>query len=116
MNIVKSLLITAVLVISAFAQTAAVTSHNTTTIPYNGIAVPVHLAWGAVVPPTGWIVADYCIGGSSVSGQEHLTTTIGSIVYKGCGTHATGTSFDLFPGLGPHFWVVWAELLSTDGT
>jgi hypothetical protein len=105
----KRLLTFVLLVASAFAQTATVGSHNTITVPYNGQAVPVHLAWGAPTPPSGWTVYDYCIGGSNTSGQEHG-------VYKGCGSHVTGTSIDIYPPVGQWFWVVWAELRSTDGT
>ena len=97
-------------------QTATLTAHNTTTIPYNGQAVPVHLSWNAIAPPTGWVVVDYCLGGSGISGQEHAGQTIGGILYKGCGLHAATTSADVFPFTGPGFWVVWAELKSTDGT
>ncbi len=97
-------------------QTATLTAQNTTTIPYNGKPIPVHLAWNAVVPPTGWIVVDYCVGDSVIAGQEHAGRTIGSNVYKGCEAHAPGTTLDVFPFTGPHFWVVWAELRSTNGT
>ena len=95
---------------TALAQTATVVSpRNTITVPYNGQPAFVHLAWGPPPPIAGWTLLDYCVGGSTVSGQEHGT-------YKGCGSHVTGTSLDVAPFTGPHFWVVWAELKSTDGT
>ncbi len=94
----------------AHGQTATVTSHNTISIPYDGNAVPVHLNWGAIPPITGWTLIDYCVASSDTPGHEH------DPVHKGCGTHVIGTTFDMFPAVGPRFYVVWAELKSTDGT
>lgn len=82
-------------------------SQTTTIIPYDGHAVPVHLKWAAITPPTGWAVYDYCVAGSDTSGQEHAT--------PGCSTHAAGTALDVFPELGPGFYVVWAELKNATG-
>lgn len=84
----------------ALAQTATV-SRGTTVKPYDGQAAIVRLAWGPPAPTAGWTLVDYCVGGSDVSGQEHG-------VYKGCGAHVTGTSIDLAPATGLHFWIVWA--------
>lgn len=107
----KLLLLILLLGTFVHAQTATVmSSHNTTVIPYDGQAVPVHLAWGPPAPVAGWTLFDYCVSGSGVSGQEH------GIQYRGCGTHASTTTLDVYPPIGPHFWVVWAEFKSTDGT
>lgn len=98
-------------------QTATVAPTNSVTIlNTNTTGVPVHLRWGAITPTAGWTLIDYCIGESDTAGQEHAATTQGGIVYKGCPGHATGLTFDTYPFTGPHFWVVWAELESTDGT
>lgn len=103
--------------VHAFGQTASVQpTHNTISIPYDGQGVPVHLSWNPIVPPAGWSLIDYCVARSDAAGQEHTPTTQGGIVYKGCGGHATTTSFDMYPFTGPGFYVVWAELLSADGT
>lgn len=100
----------------AFGQTATVTTTNTEKIPYDGNGIPVHLAWGPSTAPAGYTVHDYCVGSSDTAGQEHAAMSIGTTVYKGCGTHAMGTTFDVFPPIGPRFYVIWAELISTDGT
>ncbi len=101
----------------AHGQTATVGNQNSVTIPNtNTTGVPVHLRWGAISPTAGWTLIDYCVGWSLTPGQEHAATTQNGIVYKGCTGHVTGLSFDVFPFLGPQYYVVWAELLSTDGT
>lgn len=112
MNRVATLLMVLILAMGtlSFSQTATVApNNNTTTRPYNGVAVPVHLQWGPPVPSAGWTFIDYCVGEASASGQEHPITS------KGCGTHVAGTSLDVYPPVGPHYWVIWAEFVGTDG-
>lgn len=101
----------------AIGQTATVGPNNSATyLKTDPTGRPVHLRWGAIPLTPGWTLIDYCVGWSPLPGQEHTSTTQGGIVYKGCGIHASGLAIDVFPFLGPQFYVVWAELLSIDGT
>lgn len=108
---VKTLLFVILLELICLVCFAGKSFGQTTTVPYDGQAVPVHLSWSAPTPTAGWTLIDYCVGGSNTTGQEHAATP----GYKGCGTRVIGTSLDIFPAIGPGFYVVWAEFQNTAG-
>jgi len=117
--ILRTLVVTLLLAMGQMlAQTTTVGPGNSATyLKTDATGRPVHLRWGAAPVPAGWNFVSYCVGSSDTPGQEHAGTTQGGIVYKGCSyPFITTTSFDVFPFLGPRYYVIWAEFLSTDGT